>query len=586
MWVIIATALYYRNDKTELDTEEVTLWTVEVSGETSEMEFPTVIKDLEERTLVTATTTIYPNGSDYICIKTVYAPIEVYMNGTLVYEYGEEGTYPDMFIDPPTDMELVSIIENDGEVEVELRFLSPIERNSLILSSILVGDASDIVTELIRTLGVSVLFGIFLMILAVILFIMAIIVVKMTKQQSGFMWLSLFSLGVGLWVFCENNLVGLLVEQSSVLYVLSFLGLFYISFPILRFSTITLNLHNTLPLEIMRYVLNFSFAVAFILQLTGTVSFAKSMYYFQVLNLINITMIVIFILRDSYKYHNELAIKFKTPMVILLSCGVLEIINYYIVKLDVGNSFFVQIGVMLFIVYSAYLSAIFIYDAFTMQTNSQLMQSELDVMTKQVNSQKQRYHIMKENSVVLRRLRHDLRHQLAVIKNYNEKGENQKLDLYIDTLIENIPVERSITFCKNEAVNSVIQYYYNMAKSKGIDNIKIRANIPEIVENVNDTDLCIIIGNMMDNAIEACQDMKDGYIEMYGKEVNGFIVITMENSYTSVNKQGENKFVSTKANGGIGLSSIKAVTEKYKGSCNFQAVDGIFTSLVTLCVLM
>lgn len=91
---------------------------------------------------------------------------------------------------------------------------------------------------------------------------------------------------------------------------------------------------------------------------------------------------------------------------------------------------------------------------------------ELSLSDKQMEAQKSRYALLSEMASALRKQRHDLRHQLAVIQSFNNNGERDKLNAYLQELLANIPSNEVQQLCDNEVVNAVAYYYYDLAKSR------------------------------------------------------------------------------------------------------------------------
>ena len=102
-----------------------------------------------------------------------------------------------------------------------------------------------------------------------------------------------------------------------------------------------------------------------------------------------------------------------------------------------------------------------------------------------------------------------------------------------------------------------------------------------------DTDLCILIGNSMENAIEACKKLppERRSIRFHMKKMAGNLIMTSDNSYDgSLMCEGE-RFLSTKRQGkqeGIGLRSIRSIAEKYRGELRIETKDDTFMLSVML----
>jgi hypothetical protein len=150
-------------------------------------------------------------------------------------------------------------------------------------------------------------------------------------------------------------------------------------------------------------------------------------------------------------------------------------------------------------------------------------------------------------------------------------------------LLDSFSTER---FCDNEAVNALATYYKNIAKSEEIE-ITIKLQMPNQAGRIVNVDLSRIIGNMLENAIEACRLMEYGAkkISLRSMISGDMLVIGMNNSFDGEYKSDpDGDFFSRKRESGIatGLKSIRSVAEKYSGSVKFEANDRIFKTSVRL----
>ena len=150
-------------------------------------------------------------------------------------------------------------------------------------------------------------------------------------------------------------------------------------------------------------------------------------------------------------------------------------------------------------------------------------------------------------------------------------------------------------YCQNSAVNAVVNHYATRAESAGV-RVDIQLDIPDYLTQISDTDLCVVIGNLLENAIEACERMGQqrttddaGWVRaragLHSAAAHHFVLV-VDNSFNGILQTNEKMdgFCSLKRPGqrGIGLQSVQAVCEKYDGYCSFEAIDGVFQSSVTL----
>ena len=167
------------------------------------------------------------------------------------------------------------------------------------------------------------------------------------------------------------------------------------------------------------------------------------------------------------------------------------------------------------------------------------------------------------------------------MRSYSEDASSEKLTDYIDTLIAEIPTEQ-VSYCENAAVNAIVSHYAALAVKNSIE-LSVKLTVPEHTEQITDSSLCVIFGNLLENGIEACNRMTEGkkFIRLHSRLQYETLTITMDNSFDgAVNKQGE-RFVSSKRNElGTGLASVSAMAKKRGGGTSFEADGLVFLSSV------
>lgn len=206
---------------------------------------------------------------------------------------------------------------------------------------------------------------------------------------------------------------------------------------------------------------------------------------------------------------------------------------------------------------------------------------EYQLMANAVKEHKRYHKLLLETREKIREQRHDLRHQLAVIKGFIDDGTIDKASEYLNILNAQIPSEPK-TFCDNMAVNAIVGYYELIAKESDI-NIDIQICVNEHYDKINDSNMCVIFGNILENAIEACNRMNDGekFIKLKNLTHNGMLIITQDNSFDGKANQISDKFMSSKrADFGIGLGSVTSIAQKHGGNTTFSFKDNVFSSSI------
>lgn len=560
------------------DALSITRWQME--GEFCSL--PLSLHHLSPRTPIVLTAQLDVKPGDYLYVKTVYAPLQIFIDGALIFEYGQTGSFSEFWLDPPTKTALFPLPVSGKNLTLTMHYLSPSQRSTMTLHPVLLGSSSSIWEQLFSEMGFSLFFSIVLLVLGIILCLISFVLTRFEKSGISFFWLGLFALSIGIWILGECNLTGLFIQNPILLYLMAFGGLFVIPVPLIKFIQVVLDLPRNKWLNGMVLILCISMCAAFVLQLSGTASLSKTLYLFHVLILLSFCLISILVFSEAFRHRSATARRLLIPIAILTVFVMLELANFYLYRLNLQKSALFQVGMVFFILSLSILCGYFIRDMLTLRTRNRQLSYEVFLMEKQVSMQKERHRLLSETSAQLRQQRHDLKHHLAVIQSCLSSREFQKLDQYLAELSANIPNEPQKPLCENEAINAVALYYKAAACQAGINNFTIRLDIPKETGEVPESDLCVIVGNLLENGVTACQNTPQPFLAMSSRFADGILTITMDNSVSQLKTTDDHTFLSSKPGGGIGLSSIRSIAQKHHGGSRFQAENGVFSSSVYL----
>lgn len=577
--LLLGAVLLFRPERNTHDgVETVSDW--HMDGE--EIRLPETFPCPSSRTPLTLTVRICPKPGDYLYLKTVYTPVRLYADGKLIFAYGQDGDFPAFLLDPPTKTALVPLPETGHEVTLTLEYLSPSQRDAAALHPLLLGSPDQIVAGLFSEMGFSLFFSVFLLALGLIMVLVSLIFLRFGSSGTAFFWLGLFSLCTGAWSFGECNLTGLLVGNAPILYLMAFLGLFTFAIPLLRFILVVLRPHAGPFLEALCAFMVLCVCGAAALQLFGVVSLSRSMYLFHVLTPACLCILAGTALWESIRFQNRMARRLLWPMAVLALFALLEVANYYLFRLDVQKSFFFQVGVLVFVTMVSIQCGYFMAEALALLEENHRLEKELSLLERQARMQEEHYRRITEASLQEKQQRHDFRHHTAALRRLLEKGETHAAAVYLDALIAPSAGESLPPVCQNETVNAVALHYLDMAVRSGVTDCSIRLEIPEDTGSVPAHALCVVVGNLLENAVAACAGADAPFIRMRGRLADGILTIVMDNRYASVSRMPEGGFLSGKPGGGIGLLSVRSIAEKYGGGCRFEAEDTVFSSSVYL----
>lgn len=186
--------------------------------------------------------------------------------------------------------------------------------------------------------------------------------------------------------------------------------------------------------------------------------------------------------------------------------------------------------------------------------------------------------------MTMRGWRHDYHNHLQAMKAYIKMGEYDKLDIYLKLLEEDLDNINQLVESGNVNLDAVLNSKISLALNNGID-VEYKATCP-LTLTVSDIDLCALLGNLIDNAVEACEKMKEDekqYIRLYIGILKKQLYISITNSTNEVVRKMDNQYITNKrGNHGQGLKRINLIVEKYEGYINRQNEPGVFITEIML----
>ena len=184
----------------------------------------------------------------------------------------------------------------------------------------------------------------------------------------------------------------------------------------------------------------------------------------------------------------------------------------------------------------------------------------------------------------MRGWRHNYRNHIQVMKALAEKGDIEAIKDYLNKLDEDLTTIDMVVKTGNTMADAILNSKISLAKSKGI-KVKVDAHIP-IKLKMSELDLCVILGNLFDNAIEANLPLPEDerLIRVYMDMKNTQLYISFNNFTVSRKLAKEaNLFKTTKGDDhGFGLVSIDSIIEKLDGYISRNSEDGAFTTEILI----
>ena len=215
--------------------------------------------------------------------------------------------------------------------------------------------------------------------------------------------------------------------------------------------------------------------------------------------------------------------------------------------------------------------------------NELAIKSENDSINQLFQKQYEQYKLAVDNSELLRREMHDMKHYVAALKNADDSEERLEI---LEDMEQAIAIQESFMNTGNQILDVILTTKSLQCEKKGIT---LNAMIDgDILSGIHVKDLCSLFGNVLDNAIEATQQVEDvdkRLISLSVKQKNQFIIIECEN-YSGKHLDAANPLPSTskpdKIHHGYGLKSIQKVAEKYGGAMTVSENSGWFKAKILL----
>jgi len=193
--------------------------------------------------------------------------------------------------------------------------------------------------------------------------------------------------------------------------------------------------------------------------------------------------------------------------------------------------------------------------------------------------------LMRESIKEINSFRHDTENHLSTLSDYIKSHQNDDALDYITTLIGEVGASIAYSNTGNIAFDSIVNYKLRNAKESGIE-LQVKIAVP-IKLNIDTADVVSIIGNLLDNAIEAVQDISVKKINLNIDYNKGRVLVFIENSYDGIVKRDESgEIVSNKyeVERGYGLKNIVKSIDKYNGDLEIKHTETMFTANVLLYV--
>ena len=199
---------------------------------------------------------------------------------------------------------------------------------------------------------------------------------------------------------------------------------------------------------------------------------------------------------------------------------------------------------------------------------------------KELEYESAHYRELEQHQQEIRRIRHDIKNELSGIYGYLENGEVGEGKKEIEILLQQMTAAEQKIFTANAVVNGILNLKLQKMEMAQTE-YEFDIHIPEQLK-IQGTDLGVLLGNLLDNAIEACQEFQgEKKIRLLIEYQNSGVVIHCENPCNEDTETLQTK-KKDKINHGFGMGSIAQIVKKYDGFWEYQMKSGLFKVTVNL----
>ncbi len=206
------------------------------------------------------------------------------------------------------------------------------------------------------------------------------------------------------------------------------------------------------------------------------------------------------------------------------------------------------------------------------------LKAKNSMLSQQIELQKQHYSDITEQYKIIRRIRHDISSHLYTIEILLKEGQYEKAREYSTEVSEACRYKPNLGSCENPVVDAFLFSRSEELKADGYD-IQMQVSIPAVT-GINDADMIVGLGNILNNATEACQSLGKKQIYLSARMDKGYLSI-IERNPTGGDTDTKKRRI-PELERGIGLHILNDLAKKYDGSFEYSIENNEFKASLIL----
>lgn len=222
-------------------------------------------------------------------------------------------------------------------------------------------------------------------------------------------------------------------------------------------------------------------------------------------------------------------------------------------------------GVILF-------SGYFVFRVFSLMAKQDRILAQMDL-------QQTNYERLLQNDEQLRRFRHDYKNHMLVVTSLLNAGLTDDAKEYLETIKISAGMAEKKFLTGNFVIDAILNNKRALAEELNIE-LTFQGTVPE--SGVENADLCTVVGNLIDNAVEGAQRYAgDRYVKVGASVRGGVLIVSVKNPVAEPVRIKNGRIRTTKTDAGdhgVGLKNVAAVVKKYRGNLSLSCDERQFTA--------
>lgn len=290
-------------------------------------------------------------------------------------------------------------------------------------------------------------------------------------------------------------------------------------------------------------------------------------------------MFIILLLEKCIQIKKAEHVSSKSYLNIVIIVGSI-VLGEILVELGGNDQSLVMVGLSIICIIDV--STYYIYDKIN---EAYLQRLEREAIKQRVEMYEYQLNLMEQSHKNMKALHHDMKKHLYLIQSYLDDNEIDKAQQYIDNINEHMGIPGQHIHTGNQEIDVIMNYMFDRAIRMGC-KIENQIEVPNIAF-MDKMDLNIVLGNLLDNALEALGQTEERQISVNMKYKKGVFVVKISNSYDgTLIKRGE-KYITRKQDiesHGLGLQNVSEIIEKYNGEKQIETTSNLFKISIILYV--